>query len=302
MVQGAEGEWAAGLPASTNFDGPLDKLRPMSDPSTDAASVDLASRVARLQWYHTLELSPGVVTPGWLDHRGILQRIPLPASMAGMRCLDVGTFNGFWAFEMERRGAEVVAVDVLDPARWDWPSGSEDATVQAVGERMAGGDAFEIARSALGSSVERLDKSVYDLDPREMGKFDLVYVGSLLVHLREPVRALEAVRSVCDGALVVVDGIDLPLTLRSPRLPVARLDGRGRPWWWYPNLAGLARMVDVAGFELTETPSRLCVPTGDGWQIPRTNPRLLRTQEGRYRLIAAWLGDPHGIIVARPRI
>ncbi len=80
--------------------------------------VDEALRrsVAQLQWYHTLELAPGVVTPGWLDHRPILERIPLPRRLDGMRCLDVATFNGFWAFEMERRGAsEVVAVDVLDP-------------------------------------------------------------------------------------------------------------------------------------------------------------------------------------------
>jgi hypothetical protein len=37
-----------------------------------------------------------------------------------------------------------------------------------------------------------------------VGRFDLVYLGSLLVHLRDPVRALECVRSVCDGLLIVV--------------------------------------------------------------------------------------------------
>src|SRR5437763_15483010 len=116
--------------------------------------AELSRQIASIQWYHTLELAPGIVTPGWLDHRPVVQRIPLPQSLVGRRCLDVGTFNGFWAFEMERRGAaEVIGVDVLDPARWDWPAGSDEKTVAVIGERMAHGDGFEIARTALRANV-----------------------------------------------------------------------------------------------------------------------------------------------------
>src|SRR5437660_5371086 len=129
---------------------------------------ELRQQVDAIQWYHTLELAPDVVTPGWLDHRAIVGRVPLPATLSGCRCLDVGTFNGFWAFEMERRGAEeVLAVDVLDPRRWDWPVNSDEATIREIGRRMAGGDGFEIAADALGSKVRRLDRSVYDLERRE---------------------------------------------------------------------------------------------------------------------------------------
>jgi len=246
-----------------------------------AGSIELRERVASIDWYHTIDLANGVVTPGWLDHRPILSRIPLPGSLTGKRCLDAGTFNGYWAFEMERRGAaEVVAIDVLDPRRWDWPIDSDESAVAAIGARMAGGIGFEIARAALGSHVQRLDCSVYDLDERELGRFDFVYLGSLLVHLRDPVRALERVRSVCNGQLVVVDGIDLPLSLRSPRTALARLDGRGRPWWWFPNAAGLARLVESGGFELTERPRRVFVPPGPGWPQPRRSDlRLARSRE-----------------------
>jgi tRNA (mo5U34)-methyltransferase len=261
----------------------------------------LRDQVAALEWYHTLELAPELVTPGWLDHRSVLPRIPLPKSLAGKRCLDVGTFNGFWAFELERRGAaEVVGVDVLDPHRWDWPVGSSEETVAALARRMASGDGFSIAHRALGSHVRRLDLSVYDLDPREIGRFDFVYVGSLLVHLRDPVRALERVRQVCDGTMILVDGVDLPLTVRHPRLPAARLDGDGRPWWWWPNVSALRRAVLAAGFELLAKPRLIFVPPGRGWNPPRLDPRLLRSREGRQALTAAWLGDPHAVIVARP--
>ena len=265
-------------------------------------TFDLAAEVATLEWYHTLELAPGVVTPGWLDTRGVVPQIPFPASLEGMRCLDVGTFDGFWAFEMERRGAaEVVAIDVLDPMQWDWPSGSDPATIEAIGRRKGRGAGFEIAARALESSVHRIERSVYDLDTSETGRFDLVYVGSLLVHLRDPVRALERVRSVCDGAMIVVDGIDLPLSLLHPRNPVARLDGRGRPWWWYSNAAGLGRLLEAAGFDVLVGPRRMFMPAGPGQPLARVRPSLLRTREGRQALVIALKGDPHAVAVARPK-
>nr|MBA2506600.1 methyltransferase type 11 [Thermoleophilaceae bacterium] len=66
---------------------------------------------ANPHWYHSIEVAPGVVTPGQVDLRGTAEKL-LPPSLASTRALDVGTFDGFWAFEMERRGAEVVAIDV----------------------------------------------------------------------------------------------------------------------------------------------------------------------------------------------
>ena len=270
--------------------------------TTRAAQSDLAAEIAAHQWYHTLELAPGVETPGWHDTRPIVTEIPFPASLEGKRCLDVGTFDGFWAFEMERRGAsEVVAIDIIDPGEWDWPAGSEAEVVAAIAERKAGGVGFALARRELGSSVQRLERSVYDVDPGDMGRFDLVYLGSLLVHLRDPVRALERLRSVCDGTMIVVDGIDLPLSLLLPGLPVATLDARGRPWWWYPNQAGLARMIEAGGFEIVQRPRRIYMPPGAGQPLPRLHPRLLRTRQGRQQLVIARRGDPHAVAVAEPR-
>jgi tRNA (mo5U34)-methyltransferase len=265
-----------------------------------AQTSPLAEEIAAIDWYHTLELAPGLVTPGWLDTRQVADRIPF-GNLNGMRCLDVGTFNGFWAFEMERRNAaEVVAIDVLDPDGWDWPARSEAKTKAAVAERHAGGVGFDIAKRELGASATRLDRSVYDLDPADVGQFDLVYIGSLLIHLRDPIGALMKVRQVCRGTLIVVDGVDPFLTAAYRRKPVAALDGQGRPWWWYSNLAGLARMIEASGFELSAKPSRLNIPPGPGWPLDRFDPRRLRSREERYRLYVAWRGDPHGVVVAKP--
>jgi tRNA (mo5U34)-methyltransferase len=254
------------------------------------------------EWYHTIELAPGIVTPGWFDTRSVVRELPFPESLEGKRCLDVATFNGFWAFEMERRGAaETIGIDVLDPLQWDWPAGSEQAVIDTMAERQESGRGFDLAKAALGSSVERLDMSVYDLDPEAVGTFDFVYLGSLLLHLRDPVRALERVRSVCSGTLLLVDNIDLALTLRSRRRPVAALDGRGRPWWWNLNLAALVRLVEIAGFRLLERPKRIWMPAGAGHPPARLSRDLLRSEEARKRFVTALKGDPHAAILAKVR-
>jgi tRNA (mo5U34)-methyltransferase len=260
----------------------------------------LRAEVEGRQWYHTLELAPGVETPGWFDLRPIAAEV-LPGSLEGSRCLDVGTFDGFWAFEMERRGAaRVVAIDILDPHGWDWPANSEPATVAALAERKRGGAGFELARSAFGSAVDRRELSVYDLDPDRHGTFDLVFVGSLLLHLRDPIGALMRARSVCDGTLIVCDAIDSGKTRRFPRQPLATLDGLGRPWWWKPNLAGLARLVEAAGFELAEPPRRIRMPLGAGHPQRSFHPRWLLNAAAREEMMITWRGDPHGVLVAEP--
>jgi tRNA (mo5U34)-methyltransferase len=254
-----------------------------------------------VQWYHTIELAPGNVTPGWFDLRGVPEKLPLPGSLAGRRCLDVGTFDGFWAFELERRGAEeVVAVDLLDPARWDWPEAAPEAVHAALAARKRGGEGFVVAREALGSSVTRVERSVYELDPDELGEFDLVYVGSLLLHLRDPVRALERVRRVCRGVVLVVDAIDPVLTALHPLKPLAGLDGVGRPWWWLPNAAGLRQMVQVAGFEAIGPVRRVTMPPGAGQRRARPSLAQLRSRAGRRDVLGAWRGDPHAAVLARP--
>jgi tRNA (mo5U34)-methyltransferase len=262
---------------------------------------EIAELVAARKWYHTLELAPGVLTPGWFDTRAVAPKIPFP-DLPGKRCLDVGTFDGFWAFEMERRGAgEVLAIDIIDPSQWDWPPGSDDDVKAAIAERKGSGDGFAIARDALNSSVQRIECNVYDLDPEVHGMFDVVYVGSILLHLRDPVRALDRVRAVCRGTAVIVDAIDLPLTVALPWRPVALLDGRGRPWWWKPNVAGLVQMVEAAGFTVDGKPRRLSMPPGAGQPTPPLRPHVLKSPAGRTAAYISRRGDPHAAVVARPR-
>lgn len=269
--------------------------------SPEASAERLRAEVAGRDWYHTIELAPGVVTPGWFDTRAIARKLPMPVSLAGKRCLDVGTFDGFWAFEMERRGArEVVAIDLLDHALADWPPNTKTETVAAISSHKREGRGFEIAREALGSSVVRHELSVYNVDPGTIGTFDFVYLGSLLLHLRDPVLALDRLREVCTGELLIVDNIDLLLTLVFPRRPAASLDMLGRPWWWTCNQAGLVRLLEAARLRVLAPPQRVFMPPGAGQPLPRLRPRLLLSRAGRQAAILRLRGDPHAAVRAVP--
>lgn len=215
-------------------------------------------------WYHTIDLPDGTHTPGYYDTRPIAAQLEWPVGLQGGRCLDVGTFDGFWAFEMEKRGAaEVVALDVDEPEDLDWTYDEALRGPEVVREWGARrGPGFAETSSALGSSVQRVAKSVYHLDPAVDGQFDVVFFGALLIHLREPIRALEAVRAVCRGELLVVEATDPWLDLVA-RGPAARFHP---DWdqWWQVNTAGLVEMITVAGFEVQATSKPILLQYGEG--------------------------------------
>ena len=260
----------------------------------------LREQVESRLWYHTIELAPGVITPGWFDTRGAIGLVPFPVDLTGKRCLDVGSFDGFWAFEMERRGAaEVIAVDLLDATEFDWPQNSSPEVIEELGKRKGTGEGFLIAAAALGSTVTRMERNVYDLDPGEVGTFDFVYVGSLLLHLRDPIRALERIRAVSRDSVLLVDAVDAELSLLFRRRPVASFDGMGRPWWWKPNAAALGRFVESAGFVVVDGPTRFFMPRGAGQQMARPSVRALRSHQGREAWWTWRRGDPHAFVLAR---
>jgi tRNA (mo5U34)-methyltransferase len=212
-------------------------------------------RIDAVHWYHTIELPGGERTPGEFDTDAALARLPFPTSLAGKRCLDVGTRDGYWAFAMESRGAaEVVGIDIDHPLDLDnpWLPAEARARLEAseAGKEAKG---FHVAHDLLGSKVQRSTTSVYDLDPAEIGTFDFAYVGTMLLHVRDPIGALMALRKVVTGQLLVNDSIT-PTGLFGARAPAARLQDFPAPFWWMPNAPALARYVEAAGFRIVQGP------------------------------------------------
>src|SRR5262249_1526484 len=151
-------------------------------------------------WWHTIDLADGSVTPGGWDLRGVAQQLPWP-ELEGKRCLDIGTADGFWAFEMERRGAaDVLATDLPSPFQ------------------AAARGRFERARELRGSGVRYEERDIFEL----AGDFDVVFAGYVLQMLRDPVGALAHLRGICTGHLLLLETVSRPLDLLPT--PLARLD------------------------------------------------------------------------------
>ena len=201
-------------------------------------------------WYHQIPIQEGVVTPGINNTGQILALLDLPADASGLRVLDVGTRDGFFAFELERRGAVVTAVDYVP----------KDQT------------GFQVVSELLDSKVTFLNANVYDLSSERLGTFDIVLFLGLLYHLPDPLQALLLLRSMCrdrlcvesqviDQALLMPDGrmasmadvapalIDVPLMQFYP----GRSLNDDPTNYWAPNLRGLESMLQDCNFRVTSS-------------------------------------------------
>jgi tRNA (mo5U34)-methyltransferase len=220
-------------------------------------------RAKALRYYHTIELTPDYTTPGWFDLRGYVGEYGLPASMAGMRVLDVGTWDGFWAFEMERRGAEVVAIDLDDERDLDWPPRHRPDAYNVAGPR---GQGFFAAREVLGSKVERVVKSVYFATPEELGQFDLVFCGSVLIHLRDQFLAIERIANLVKpgGMFISAEEHDRIADLMPWTMSRYRADRMKAVVYNMPSMRTWRQMMLDAGFDRVERHGRFTMVVGEG--------------------------------------
>jgi tRNA (mo5U34)-methyltransferase len=243
---------------------------------TDEKSALIWKQVSEIGWYHTIDLGDGLVTPGFVDNRPTVHLFGIPTDLSGKRCLDIGTYDGFWAFEMERRGAsEVIAIDVDSPIDYDLPLPAKlrllsdrELLAKIEGEREEGdlqlpGEGFRLAKEVLGSQVERVPLSVYDLSPERFGMFDVVLISQLLIRLRDPQTAIENMRSVCRGVAIVAEPYNPALEMLAR--PVSEFVGTERLGvWWSHSIKSMRKMMQVAGFDRVEEVSRFQVTNRAG--------------------------------------
>jgi tRNA (mo5U34)-methyltransferase len=230
----------------------------------EPGSGAVAERAQGIGWYHTIELAPGVVTPGMFDLRDQVARFGLPDRLDGKRVLDVGTWDGFWAFELERRGAaEVVAIDLDDERELDYPPRRRPASFPEA-PRGAG---FALAAEALGSKVTRVVTSIYDADPETLGTFDLVFCGMVLIHLRDQLLALERIARLTRGTFISAEEYD-PLTGLIPFPAVRyRADRDSAVVFWQPGRRAWRRMLWSAGFDDVREHARFSVASTRGFSV-----------------------------------
>lgn len=199
-------------------------------------------------WYHRIDLGDGFYTPGFVDaHK--YHELGLPDDLSGKSVLDIGSFNGLFAFEAERRGADYVLATDL----WDADT-REEAPEQT--DRRSG---FELAHASLDSDVEARSIDLMDVSPETVGgTFDIVLCPGVIYRLKHLTVGVESLVSVADECVV--------LTSMYPRADLGTpgmefYEGADRlndpSIWWMPDeecLAGLLRSAGCARVETAPIP------------------------------------------------
>lgn len=186
----------------------------------------------------------------------------------GKRVLDVGTASGFLTFEIEKQGGAVVSFDIDDGRRYGLVPfhrfrEHREHTVAGIAQGMnRQKNAYWLAHRALGSKAQAYYGDVYRL-PTELGRFDVVVLGQVLVHLRDPFAALAAAGELSDDAIIVIEAV------LDDRRPIALLhpntDTGGPPHSWWRWSAELYRHAfGILGFQLDSVRKKkhLCVASG----------------------------------------
>lgn len=164
----------------------------------------------------------------------------IPEDLTGLSVLDLGAWHGYFSFECERRGAShVLAVD-----NYAW--------------NKFGMDEFLSAHARLGSRVAHRKVDIHDLDPQDIGQFDLVLLLGVFYHLRNPLAALERIRAVTRRLLICETHVLLPfMHEKYPLVPFFPGDEHAvegpREMCAMPTLEALRQIVTAAGFARVDT-------------------------------------------------
>jgi SAM-dependent methyltransferase len=182
-------------------------------------------------FYHAMDLPKWgtVKADSHWDLRGCFDDYTGGIALQGKRFLEIGAASGFVSFEAERRGAEVVSFDMerAEQRQFIPGHGGDLAGTAREIERLK--NAYWFAHSAHDSSARAYYGDIYNLSD-ELGRFDVVFFGQVLVHLRDPLRALEQGARLCTDTLVITEG--MMAWDRKPRLRfIGALPGTYDGWW-----------------------------------------------------------------------
>lgn len=196
-----------------------------------------------LDWWHTIELPDGTVTPGKTNYMipENAERFQLPPDLSGNSVLDIGTFDGFWAIEARKRGAHAIAMD-----RWRPMLGTAALSLSAYNlQYWHSGD---------------IDNAEIPGDLSE--KFDLVLFYGVLYHLKNPVHGIQyAADWAVPGGLVIIETAvnqgkmaqfadsEVPLVWM-----IDEVHHNDPSNYCMPNTAGVIQLAKMAGLEQAGEP------------------------------------------------
>ena len=191
----------------------------------------------QVYWHHTLRLLPDLIVKGGKT-AGTLEAecaaILGVVDLVNRSVVDVGTWNGYFAFEAKRAGASRVIA--TDSYVWRSPV-------------FRGRETFEIARECLGIEVEgkEIDPTEF---PGDIAPADVVLFLGVFYHLIDPIMVLQKVAPLANDLLVIETHQDLTTVDRPAMVfyPGATLNNDNSNWW-APNPRCMTELLATVGFQ-----------------------------------------------------
>ncbi len=223
-------------------------------------------------FYHSIELPEHGLIQGKWDLRQRIRQYLGNTDFSGKKVLDVGAATGFLTFSMEQQGAEVISYDLSPQHRWDIvPLGGvnwEKHLGQAALAISRVNNSYWFCHRALGSKAKMIHGTVYQI-PEDIGQKDIVVLGSILCHLRDPILALHRALRLAKDQVIVADTIP---RRRITSWLLAQLFG-ANPWlfpqklnflprfekgkvfagWWDVSPTLVRQVLGLLGFEDSRT-------------------------------------------------
>jgi len=228
------------------------KLR--SNDDIFAAPVEV-NNVADCYFYHTIELpGHGVIQGRDWDLRAGVDDYLGHIDFTGQRVLEVGPASGFVTFEMEKRGADVVSVEVTEEHGWDFVPYPAEKLQEVFGPRRIVmqqlKNSYWFSHAAHQSKAKVYYGDVYNL-PDALGHFDIAVMAAVLLHCRDPLRIVE--QCAKKARLLILTDMFYP---ELEGAPVCRLapSPQNFLWhtWWHFSTQFLTQFLAVMGFSSCE--------------------------------------------------
>lgn len=140
-----------------------------------------------IDWYQKFEVkkNSGIFSPGWAEVKPehFFNEIELsPEFFKNKRVLDIGADAGAYSYFMEDCSANVTAMDPRDPDK----------------------NGFNIIKSIRESNMNYIRESIYNIDPTDLGYFDVILLVNVSQHLKHPLLALEKINSISRKNTVLI--------------------------------------------------------------------------------------------------
>ena len=217
-------------------------------------------------WYHSIDLREGLSTPGSRGWKDRATHFSIPDRVKGKTVLDIGAMEGGDSLFAESVGAKVTSYDVDNYFEYDLGLNSaweyvverfEEARKQGLEKEWIFLNSkrfgYEFCREIRGSKNRRFSGSIYDLDPKVHGTFDIVYCFGLLYHIRHPILALEKIYAVTNEMAFINNHLFTGYTPDSNTVLFFNDTWQGAYTnWFVPSPKAFLEMLSSVGFRKLE--------------------------------------------------